>query len=53
MKKTKLENQQQVWEGRKNNRLDSRLGHTENIVSRLSIHRKKHPQFLKKNEAGE
>ena len=48
MKKTKLENQQQVWKGCKNNRSDSKHGTFENMVSRLSTHRKKPLQFLLK-----
>ena len=48
MKKTELENQKQVWKGCKNNRSDSKHGTFENMVSRLSTHRKKHLQFLLK-----
>ena len=54
MKKTKLENQQQVWKGcKKTTGQTESMAHSENMVCRLSTHRKKHPQFLKKNEAGE
>ena len=49
MKKTKLENQQQVWKGcKKTTGQTESMAHSENIVSHLLIHRKKHLQFLLK-----
>ena len=49
MKKTKLENQQQVWKGcKKQPRQTASMAHSENMVSRLSTHRKKPLQFLLK-----
>ena len=49
MKKTKLENQQQVWKGcKKTTGQTASIAHSENMVSRLSTHRKKHLQFLLK-----
>lgn len=51
MKKTELENQKQVWKGCKTTGQTASMAHSENMVSRLSTHRKKHLQFLLKNEA--
>ena len=49
MKKTKLENQQQVWKGcKKPTGQTASMAYSENMVSRLSTHRKKHLQFLLK-----
>ena len=49
MKKTKLENQQQVWKKKKKTTGQTEsMAHSENMVSRLSTHRKKHLQFLLK-----
>ena len=49
MKKTKLENQQQVWKGcKKTTGQTESMAHSENMVSRLSTRRKKHLQFLLK-----
>lgn len=54
MKKTKLENQQQVWKGcKKTTGQTESMAHSENMVCRLSTHRKKPLQFLLKNEAEE
>ena len=47
MKKTKLENQQQVWKGcKKTTGQTESMAHSENMVCRLSTHRKKPLQFL-------
>ena len=49
MKKTKLENQQQVWKGcKKTTGQTESMAHSENMVCRLSTHRKKPLQFLLK-----
>ncbi len=49
MKKTKLENQQQVWKGCKKQPVRQQAWHIPKIsVSRLSTHRKKPLQFLLK-----
>ena len=49
MKKTKLENQQQVWKGcKKTTGQTESMAHSENVVCRLSTHRKKPLQFLLK-----
>ena len=46
MKKTKLENQQQVWKGcKKTTGQTESMAHSENMVCRLSTHRKKPLMF--------